>query len=354
MNLKMHRNNFPRCLRICAALLAGIFLLPTLRAQPTEQTVQGRLLLVFETSSDMKKRLPAVEKALNQLLATSMVGELHSGDSIGVWTFDQNLHAGEFPLQIWNPDKAVQTASAIMKFAGKQRYAKNATLTAVQPLLNRVVDTSERLTVLIFCDGESPISGTPFDDGVNQTVQQKQADQKSAEEPVVILLRSQLGKYTGCTVSLPPQSINLPPFPPLPLPSPPPAPKPTIAAPPPAPAVVVPSLIIIGTNFETRLPPPVTNSVPINSVATNETAVPSTPQTNASAALPTNAIETTVIAPKTNSPASSPENSGSGDGKYFIIGGGLFGVAVVLGIFLWLRSQRKDTSLITRSMNERR
>ena len=91
---------------IFAVLLAGIFLVPAVRAQPAAPNVDNRFLLIFDTSSDMKRRLPAVQKALNDMLAASTNGQLHSGDSIGVWTFDQDLRAGQFPLQHWDPDNA--------------------------------------------------------------------------------------------------------------------------------------------------------------------------------------------------------------------------------------------------------
>jgi hypothetical protein len=343
MNMKLPRKNFFRRAQIFAALSAGIFLVPMLRAQPTEATVQNRFLLVFDTSSDMKKRVPAVQKALNELLATSVSGQLHEGDSIGVWTFDQNLHPGEFPLQSWNPDNAAQIAADINKFVGRHRYAKTSGLGALQPLLNQVVENSERLTVLVFCDGESPMGGTPFDDGVNQLLQQRQAEQKRALEPIVILLRSQLGRYAGCTVSFPPEPVNLPPFPPLP--QPPPPPKLTNAAPPPPPQPVGEPIILIGKKVENNPPPPVTNSPP-----TNEPAAPVNP-TNRPAAPPTNPAVAAIIA---IAPAPPPENPGSGEKKFLLVGTGLLGAAVALGTVVWLRSRRKDSSLITRSMNERR
>ena len=112
-----------------------------------------------------------------------------------------------------------------MKFVGKQHYAKSTHFEVLQPLLNQVVQDSERLTVLIFCDGEGKISGTPYDAGINQFFQEKLAEQKKARQPFVIVLRSQLGQYVGCTIGLAAAAGELSRFPPLPLPPPPPAPS---------------------------------------------------------------------------------------------------------------------------------
>jgi len=257
MKTSTHQNQMVHRPFIFAVLLAGIFLVPAVRAQPAATNVDNRFLLIFDTSSDMKQRLPAVQKALNEILAASTNGQLHPGDTIGVWTFDQVLHAGQFPLQHWKPDNAVLIASNITAFVGKQRYTKTTGFDALLPLLNQVVRSSERLTLLIFCDGHGEIHGTPYDAGINQIFQLRQSERQEARLPIVIGLRSQRGQYTGCMVSFPPQPVSLPRFPPLPPPPAPPAPPPEPPAPPPPEkSVAVPSLIIVGTTITNRMPPP--------------------------------------------------------------------------------------------------
>lgn len=346
----MNRNNFPRRIAMMVSLLAGMILIPGLRAQPTEQTVQNRFLFVFDTSHEMKSLGDGVEKTLNILLALSLNGQMHAGDSMAVWTFGQDLRPSDYPLQTWNPDNAVLIASNLVKFVGNQHYAGSTRFEALQPLLNRVVQNSERLTVLIFCDGEAKFSGTPFDDGINQAFNQKQSDQKKAGQPLVVVLRSQLGQYVGCSVGLPPMPLNYPQFPPLPLPPPPPAPKVTNAPPPPAPVVVTPPLIIIGTKTGSSPPPPkavMTNPPPVSSSVepTNASTPPLANQATSNSVAPT--ITQTNIA----EPAASPADSGNKG--FLIIGSALFGAAIALGLVFWLRPRPKDPSLITRSINDR-
>jgi hypothetical protein len=314
-----------------------------LRAQPTEQTVQSRFLFIFDTSKDMKLRGEAVQKTLNTLLATSLGGNLHAGDSMGVWTFGQNVQTKGYPLQSWNPDAAVGIASSLMKFVDAQHYAKSTRFEALQPALSRVVQDSERLTVLIFCDGESKMSGTPYDDAINQVLKEKSAEQKNARQPIVIMLRSQLGQYVGCTVSLPPSALNYPQFPPLPLPPPPPAPKPA-NLPPPVPVVVGQPLIIIGKKPAVSVPPPVTSPPPVEPVVPTNAIAP-----------PTNPVVVKIVdLTPTNSPAVVSESSGSASQGSLLVGAGLLGAAIALGLVFWLRPHRKDASLITRSLNERK
>jgi hypothetical protein len=364
----MCKKNSLRRVWIMVVLLTGIFLVPALHAQPSEPAGQGRILFIFDTSLAMKSRVEAVQKALNAMLATSLHGQLHTGDSIGVWTFNQDLQTASFPLQSWSADDAVKIAASLTKFVGGQRYAKTARFEALQPLLNQVVQGSGRLTVLIFCDGTVKAAGTPFDAGINQAFQQKLADQSKAHEPFIILLRSQRGKFTGCTLSFPPAPLNIPDFPPLP--APPPAPKVT-NLPPPKVTSVVPSLFITGTKVSTNPLPPETNLPPANAPAPPPAANPPAPPavvpplvvvpvqpTNATTAPPTNQVVAKIMTPAPINapvpPPAPPATSGSGGNKFLMVAAGLLGTAVVLGIVVRLGSHRKDSSLITRSMNDRR
>ena len=61
------------------------------------------------------------------------------------------------------PENAAMIASNIMRFVDKQHYSKKTSFDALRPYLNWVVQSSDRVTVLIFCDGDGVIAGTPFD-----------------------------------------------------------------------------------------------------------------------------------------------------------------------------------------------
>jgi hypothetical protein len=350
MNSQKKSNQLVRAGRMVAVLFVGIFLAASARAQ----TAPERFLFVFDTSTAMKKKLPAVDKAIDTMLALSLGGQLNSGDDLGVWTFDHELRTGEFPLQTWSPENAAKFASNLKAFLGKQYFAKDTSFDALQPRLNQIVRNSERLTVLIFCDGQNEISWTPYDSGINQMFQQRMAERKKSRQPFVLVLRSQRGEYTGCTVAFPPDVINLPDFPPLPAPTPPPAPAPVIA-PVVAPVVPTPPLIIIGTKVGTNLPPPEPKPAPVTPPVTNVVVImvtnppPVVARTNmvAVAVAPTNpGAKTNAVVP--------PQKSGPRGGGSLVVGAILLAVAGAL-VILVLRPRRADrSSLITRSMNQKK
>jgi hypothetical protein len=276
---------------LAAVLSAVVFSPSLLRAQTTQP---GRVLFIFDSSWSMKKREAAVELAVKTLLATSMGGQLHKGDQLGAWSFNQTLYPGDFPLQEWIPENAVSIATNLTYFVRTRRYEKETNFETLQPLLNRVVQNSERLTVLIFSDGLTKISGTTFDNGINQLFAANSAVQKKARQPFVVALRAQQGKYVGCTVSYPPEQVSLPQFPPLP--PPPVVPKPApVVAPVVAPAAIVPSLLITGTKVETPVP-----------VVSNPPVVIQTPPPAPVAVLPTVAAPVSAPVAPSNPPAAVP------------------------------------------------
>ena len=370
------------------ALCAGFSVVPAGRAQQATQINDSRFLFIFDTSAEMKKRLPAVRAEMNDLLSTSLGGQLHAGDSLGVWTFDQDLRAGQFPLQHWKPEDAATVASDINTFVGKQHYAGVTRFAALQPQLNQLIQDSPRLTVLIFCDGGDDIKWTPFDTGINQVFQERLAEQKKARQPFVLVLRTQFGQYAGCTVNFPPGMVSIPEFPPLPKPVPPSPPPPAAVIKPP----VGPPLIIIGTKVGTNWPPateppsppppvplPVTNPAPalstnvVPAAPTNPVAPPAIPvpavQTNTNPAPPATAFAPTNAAPVTpaktlptpphgpmtsaNAVAPPPESSGPDHRGALAIAVALLIAAGALIALAVSRSRQNDRgSLISRSMRK--
>jgi hypothetical protein len=270
----------------------------------------------------MKPCLPALRTELAQLLGTSMGSHMLTGDSVGVWTFGQTLRTGQFPLDSWSPEDAAKITKALNKFLGKQHYSQKTQFSALQPLLSRVMQSSSRLTVLIFCDGEDNISGTPYDYGITTIFQNRLAQQKRDKEPFVLVFRTQQGKFVGCSVNFPPGMLNFQDFPPFSETAP---PKPAQITPPPqsppSPPKITEPIFIIGTNVMSQAPSqpsPETETITTPAPPTNvppPVKPPEEKQPNTVNPTPTNAIAppqskppVAVASPKveTNPPLPAP------------------------------------------------
>jgi len=353
MNSQTFLNHFIRCRRLIAAIAAGFFLISHAPAQPVAGGINSRFLFIFDTSSAMKKRVPATQYAVERLFFSVMNGQLEPGDSIGAWAFDRKLRAGDFPLQHWIPQNAAAIAADITNFVASQRYSKSTSFDAVMPGVNELIRNSEQLTVLIFCDGEGEMKGTPYDDSLNAIFKQHQAELGKAGQVFIVVLRSQLGEYTGYTINSSAIGVNFPGFPPLPPPPQPLIPAKTNPPPPPPPVIQAAPLVIIGTNVGTNLIPP----APPKVVRTNPP--PARVETNPppaveAAAPPTNTVPAKIAETQTNAPAPPENHAGLSRKGALAIGAALLVAAVVVILFALFRTRKTDRgSLITRSMRKK-
>jgi hypothetical protein len=361
-----------RLIRFCFVLLATIAFIPITRAQTYESPPQPetRVLLVFDTSSGMKKRLPEEIKGIKQLFALALAEQLQNGDSIGVWTFDQDVHAGQLPLQHWQVQGITAIASNVINVVEAQHYSKTTSFAKLTPLIHHVVSVSPRLLIIIFCDGDGQMVGTPYDNSVNAAFVEHHGDMRKAREPFVIALRCEYGQYTGSTISSV-ESLDIPHFPPMAqspqFPAPPvaPAPEPTPppvqaqpliiignaitnSPPPPAPAPAPPvNTTPAPTPAPTKLPPqaalPVTNVIPPMNTAAAPT---NTVAASSEAASPPPAIHLTASSEAVAAPA------GFNKGIMLAIAGGAVFVIVILAWTLFRRARRPGDSLITESLKK--
>jgi hypothetical protein len=240
-------------LRWFSALLLALCMAGRSSAQTVQESPE-RWLLIFDTSADMNRWLPGTTTELQNQFFQSMSGEMHPGDSVGVWTFAEKLEAGKYPLFNWMPGKASEEAASLVDFLDYEKYKGKTKFAALRPALRQVIADSQRLTILIFCDGKDEFKLTPYDEGINETFRVMQADRKKVKAPFVVVVRTQNGKFVGATVNLPPGSLSFPAFPPLP-----PAASvaPANLAPEalpviPAPAPPAVPLVIVGTNVVTN------------------------------------------------------------------------------------------------------
>ena len=328
-----------------------------------------RWLLVFGTSSAMKKRMPAVEAAVKTLFGTGFGGKISDGDSIGVWTIGDKLKSGDAPLIEWSSDQIPALTTNLIAYLHKQHYSGSANLSLLQPIIEQVVASSDRLTILIYCDGSEQINWTPYD-GINDMLRETASERKKSQQPVLVILRAQQGKFTGGMVNFPPVPFSFPPFPPLPGEIKPAAvtnPPPVVA--PPAPPKPVAALVITGTHIGTN-EADATNAVLVASVPvpvvvqkTNPPVTPVAPVTPVVAPaviktnppiVATNPVPVIVQAPvkDTNQPVAVANPDDRIEKILTFGGGGLLAVAAALVVFLLRRKRSPRGSLITSSMQD--
>ncbi len=270
--------------------LLGLFCL--LPAANSFAQSSNRWLFVFNTSAAMRDRTNGMQAVTQDLLNTAMHGNLRAGDTIGIWTYNSELHADEAPLQTWSSNMEPAIAYNTLLFLQQHSFAKSAKFDNVLANMLRVIKISDTITIILFSDGAENIKGTPFDAQLTAFYKANYQSQKKAHLPVVTVLRGEKGVLTTNTLGLALAAADIPQVPP-PAPVKAMAQKPApVASPPPKP---VPSLVIIGKKAETTfnvptdLPdhsgepsvqpptaPPPTEAAPV--VAKTETPAPPAPE----------------------------------------------------------------------------
>src|ERR1041384_6467004 len=112
-------------------VVAMLFVFPFLTRPLSAQTnapraSTSRYLFIVDTSAAMRRCAPAAQKAIGSLVHSGLGRQLRVGDTVGVWTFDEELHAGRFPLQQWSPERNAAVASNVLAFLQAQRFQKQS------------------------------------------------------------------------------------------------------------------------------------------------------------------------------------------------------------------------------------
>jgi len=242
----------------------------------------NRYLVVVETSRAMQRHTNAVVQIVRRLVGSSIAAQAHGGDTLGFWTYNEDVYTGVVPLQRWSKGSSADITDRIAGFLRAQKFENVARLDKVIPTVDRLNKHSQFITVILICLGDKDIEGTPFDGKINQFFRSWRNKEQDAGAPFVIALRGQGGTFVDCTLNPSPWPADLPALPKeLLTPLKPVPPMATVTNKPPAAAV--PPLIVSGHKHDTSqsttstLPaPPVTS---IGSVAgtSSPPALPASP-----------------------------------------------------------------------------
>lgn len=331
-----------------------------------------RFLLVIETSSATEKRAENIQKVAGAIVASGLSGHMLPGTTLGVWTFNDQLSTGKFPLRVWTPESRQHTAREVAQFLQQQEFKKSPRLTGVQAALTNLVAQSERITVIYVTSGSQPITGTPQDKLIADTFRSNAEKQRSLQMPFVTILRATKGQVVAAAVTTPPWSLEVPEYPDVTKPDP-EALKPPTPEPPPlqpvapriSPNVLSPTNVIYlaETSPPPAIKPPaseVRSEVPTNVVASITPPPVEPPPTN----LPPQPTAAPIVAPVTNQAVVAavevepPVTPPARFSMMTVLAGGVGLLLILLVVLIVLLRRppapRQKISLITDSLNRRK
>ncbi|MBC8097439.1 MAG: hypothetical protein H7Y43_16665 [Akkermansiaceae bacterium] len=277
-------------------ILVGVlaFASPSFAQTNASRGPSNRWLLILETSRAMQPRADAAQQLMANLVASGMNGQMLRGDTIGVWTFNDTLNLGQFPLQQWTPETSRSVGGRIYEFLQAQKNEKSSRLEKVIPEMDQLIKASEFITVVLVTDGLSQMRGTPYDAQINASFKEWQAQQKASQMPFLTLLRAEKGTMTHGFVNTPPFPLELPPLPDALVK--PPVVEPKIAAVEKPKPAVVPSIILSGK----KTPPVIEAPTPAPVEISKPETIPASPVPKVESA-PSAELKPTVV-PQTTPP----------------------------------------------------
>src|SRR5467141_3701397 len=106
---------------IAVILISAVF--NTVEATTNNPSDGNRFLFIVETSSGSSRLEYGGRQAAFDLIYTGVSAQMHAGDTFGLWTFNEGVFAGVYPMQIWTPDN-IELATSAGQFLKQQRYEK--------------------------------------------------------------------------------------------------------------------------------------------------------------------------------------------------------------------------------------
>ena len=188
----------------------GLFCCLTLAAAAADASSPNRYLFIVDTSASMQPRAPGIRQMVAQLLMSDLNGNLRQGDTLGFWTFNEQLDAGQFPWQVWSPERRQTVAVRVTEFLDKQSFDQQTDFHQALTQMFQGIKNSDNLTVILFSDGIGEMRGTPFDDEINAVYREQHRKMQKARMPFVTVLRAQGGKIVNHSVNFAPWPIDIP------------------------------------------------------------------------------------------------------------------------------------------------
>lgn len=169
----------------------------------------NRFLFIIDTSDSMKKLVPDVLETVDDVLRTSASGQLHRGDTVGVWTFNTEVYSGNIPMQIWAQEDKEEIEMRTSEFLKQQHFAKGSRLDRALKDMYEVIKNSDIITVFIISTGQGKMQGSPFDDEINKIYKDDLKEMKQ-RRPIVTVLQAKAGKIEKFTVNAVPWPVVIP------------------------------------------------------------------------------------------------------------------------------------------------
>lgn len=176
----------------------------------TPQSAEGkRFLFIIDASTSMKPLEMPMRETLFDLIYSGARGNLTNGDTFGVWIAGEKNDTS-FPMEVWKQKFVVEIAAKAVSHMKDHGFKTGARLDLALADALRVVKNVGDLTIVIVSNGETPISGTPFDAAINARFQELAPRMKLAKATLNTTLVAQDGEIVAWSANSPEFLLDVP------------------------------------------------------------------------------------------------------------------------------------------------
>jgi len=206
----IHNRRFLPLILACLTLLSSTTAIPAQKKPASPAPPGDRFLFVVETSNAMLPFKHAGRQAVFDLIYFGVDSQLQPGDTLGLWTYGEEVHGGAFPMQIWAPDQKLQIASSFGIFLKNQKLENQARLDLVVSKLGPLIKAIKDVNILIVSSSDALWKGTPFEQDINLAYKKNAAESRSAKRPLITTLVARQGEIASWSVTLAGDPISIP------------------------------------------------------------------------------------------------------------------------------------------------
>jgi hypothetical protein len=170
----------------------------------------NRFLFIVETSAAASKLEHGGRQAVFDLIFTGIAGQMKAGDTFGLWTFNDKVSAGVFPMQEWDPENNMELATQAGQYLKAQKYQNKARLDVAVKQLMPVVRAVKDLNIFIVSDPGTRLPDDPLGQGYGPENSKLAARARLAKQPLVTTLIVRNGGISNTLVTVGSEPIRLP------------------------------------------------------------------------------------------------------------------------------------------------
>ncbi len=167
-------------------------------------------LFVVDTSFSMVRKKQILAESLTELIASGLGGRMHAGDRLGFWTFNEKVHSERLPSQTWTPETSQALADQAGRSLRSHWFEKQTRLDAAMAEIQKAAKAAKFLTVILLSDGDSPMTGTPFDRSVNLVYREHFRELQRVRKPFITTLVASEGQFVAWAVAVGGGGVKVP------------------------------------------------------------------------------------------------------------------------------------------------